>query len=133
VSRYWLAQCEGFEVRVGPSTVGVVREVRPGPVRGDPAALVVRRLRRKLEIPVTRVLEVDPWTETIVVAAESRGPSWTGRWARGLAVLLWRGCTRTAVAAGRACLGTPDHLAQLGASADRRLARWLAEHPRPGQ
>ncbi len=116
VGAYWLARCEGFRVQAGRHALGTVQQVRTGSRRGEAAALVVRRHRRRIEVPVRRVLEVDPWGETVVVATQRRVPRPLLRpaaasGARGARIVV-RGIRRQAPRAGR--------LARSGRVASRR-------------
>ncbi len=72
VGAYWLARCEGFRVQQGRHVLGTVQQVRAGSPRGEAAALVVRRHGRWIEVPARRVLEIDPWAETLLVAKRER-------------------------------------------------------------
>jgi hypothetical protein len=59
-------------VQAGRRVLGSVQQVRPGSARGDVEALVVKRRSRSVVLPVSRVLEVDPWDETVVVSSRSQ-------------------------------------------------------------
>ena len=66
VARYWLARCEGFEVR--GSTRGVVEELQRDADPYVTARLVVRTGRRRLTVvPVERVHTVVPAERLLVV------------------------------------------------------------------
>jgi hypothetical protein len=72
VGRYWLARCEGFRALSGSRDVGTIEQVRCTPRQGDAYSLVIKGHGRRVSVPVDRVLEVDPWTEAIVLAPSRR-------------------------------------------------------------
>jgi len=70
VARYWLHHCVGFHVR----GVGVVDGIATD---DGVTKLEVRRLGGRgwtTHIPTDRVESIDPWTETIALAAQRRPP-----------------------------------------------------------
>jgi len=58
VCEYWLSRCEGFTVRAGHRTLGVVQEVAHDGRRAD--TIVLRRGRRRRALPKGDVLAVVP-------------------------------------------------------------------------
>jgi len=60
VCDYWLSRCEGFHVRAGGRTVGVVETVAASDSLGHAEELLVRRRRRGVVISVDQVLAVVP-------------------------------------------------------------------------
>lgn len=60
VCDYWLSRCEGFVVRAGGRTVGVVETVAASDSLGRAEELLVRRRRRGVVISAEQVLAVVP-------------------------------------------------------------------------
>ncbi|HEY2542053.1 MAG TPA: hypothetical protein VGH92_03275 [Gaiellaceae bacterium] len=61
VCDYWLSRCEGFVVRAGHRTLGVVETVGRQPGLGRADTIVLRRQRRRMRsIPAEDVLAVVP-------------------------------------------------------------------------
>jgi len=79
VGRYWLARCEGFRARTGSRDIGRIEEVRCSTAQGDAYSLVVKGHGRRVAVSVDRVLEVDPWSETVVLAPSRRLREQLGR------------------------------------------------------
>jgi hypothetical protein len=79
---YWLARCEGFELKCRDGTHGVVEEVVLDPSNTEAEALVVRVgrvLHRSVVVPAERVDAVAPFEEVLVgpglAPAESAAPA----------------------------------------------------------
>jgi hypothetical protein len=60
VCDYWLSRCEGFVVRAGGRTLGVVETVAASDTLGRAEELLVRRRRRGVVVPAEQVLAVVP-------------------------------------------------------------------------
>jgi hypothetical protein len=75
VGRYWLARCDGFEVRSPDGRLtGVVSAVELDLADRASALVVQRRRRRPLYVHPAAVALVDPWEETVVVTLPPRKP-----------------------------------------------------------
>lgn len=72
VGRYWLARCEGFRAQSGSRDVGRIEEVRCTSWQGDAYSLLIKGHGRRVSVSVERVLEVDPWSETVLLAPSRR-------------------------------------------------------------
>lgn len=116
VGRYWLARCEGFEVRSEDGQLtGVVAEVEHDPA-GRALTLVVQRGRRRpVVIRPSAVSLVDPWQEEVVVHVPARKPR-PAR-VRPVAAATWAHTSE----AGRSVIP----VARRAASPSRRFAFWL--------
>src|SRR5947207_14117348 len=60
VCDYWLSRCEGFVVRAGGRTVGVVEAVAASDPLGRADELLVRRRRSRVVVPADHVVAVVP-------------------------------------------------------------------------
>lgn len=116
VGRYWLAQCEGFEVRSQDGQLtGVVAEVEHDPAGRALTLVVQRRRRRPVEISPAAVTLIDPWQEQVVVAVPAREPR-PAR-VRPVAAAAWAHTSD----AGRSVIPA----ARRAAPPARRFALWL--------
>ena len=79
VGRYWLARCEGFRARSGAREVGTVEQVRCTSWQQDAYSLVIKAHGRRVSVSVDRVLEIDPWGETVELAPRRRLRKHLGR------------------------------------------------------
>ena len=71
VCDYWLGRCEGFTVRAGHRTLGVVESVaRDGAPRTE--AIVVRRGRRRRALAAAEVLAVVPARNVLLARRRQR-------------------------------------------------------------
>ena len=71
VATYWLHNCVGFDVRGLRGGAGVVHEVGAD-ADGEPVLAIRRPVLGTMHVPASRVCEVDPWNETIVLRALER-------------------------------------------------------------
>jgi hypothetical protein len=71
VCDYWLSRCEGFVVRAGGRTLGVVEAVAASDPLGRPEELLVRRRRRGVVVSAERVLAVVPGRREILARRKS--------------------------------------------------------------
>jgi hypothetical protein len=110
VGRYWLARCEGFRVQSGSRDVGRIEQVRCASWQGDAYSLVIKGYGRRISVSVDRVLEVDPWAETVVLAPSRR---------------LRKQLSRSAVAATKV-----SEAARVAAKGARRYAPIVVERSR---
>src|SRR5262249_43493370 len=92
---YWLARCEGFQLRCGDRTRGVVKRVLLDASNTEAKALVVRVGRvvpRSVVVPAEEVEAVAPFEEVLVgvgVAPVRRARGSAALLIRALAVLGW--------------------------------------------
>jgi signal transduction histidine kinase len=70
VCDYWLAHCEGFELRAGGRSLGVVEAVEATDAVGRAEELLVRRRRRRHTIATGRVLAVVPARKVVLARRE---------------------------------------------------------------
>jgi hypothetical protein len=73
VCRYWLTRCEGFTVRSGARTLGVVETVDLGdPLTGADAVVVRSKRRRRRVVPAQQVLAVVPARQLLLARRQPR-------------------------------------------------------------
>jgi hypothetical protein len=71
VCDYWLSRCEGFVVRAGGRTVGVVETVAASDSLGRAEELLVRRRRRGVVVSADQVLAVVPGRREVLARRKS--------------------------------------------------------------
>ena len=114
VGRYWLARCEGFRARSGARDVGTIEQVRCTSWQQDAYSLVIKAHGRRVSVSVDRVVEIDPWAETVELAPRRR---------------LRKHLGRSAEAAGRMSIVTA-RAARMTARGAQRYAPVLLERSR---
>jgi putative intracellular protease/amidase len=72
VCDYWLSRCEGFVVRAGGRTVGIVEAVEATDPLGRAEELLVRRRRSRVLVPAEQVLAVVPGRKELLARRRSR-------------------------------------------------------------
>jgi hypothetical protein len=71
VATYWLHNCVGFDVRGLRGAAGVVHEVGAD-ADGEPVLAIRRPVLGTTYVAASRVSEIDPWNETIVLRSRER-------------------------------------------------------------
>ena len=93
VGRYWLANSVGFRVNGSRGRRGIVERVGRAPSGTDVLLVRPRSMlnRRLVAVPLERVASVDPWAETIVLAARPRRAQRPPRAPRSMPAVRKRG------------------------------------------
>ena len=66
VCDYWLSRCEGFTVRAGHRTLGVVEHVARGLAGGRTESIVLQKRRRRRVVPAHEILAVVPARKVVL-------------------------------------------------------------------
>lgn len=114
VCDYWLSRCEGFVVRAGHRTLGVVETVAHGPASGRADRIVLKRRHRRRALDATEVIAVVPARKLLLARRHQHAK-----------LLVQHAAHQVEHGVGLATPIVAD-VAMRAASAVWRLVRWVA-------